>query len=312
MTVSRETDKETAFEWRLDDLAEQRDRTFIVTGATSGLGLVVARVLVHAGAHVILAVRDLIKAEQILPLITSGGTGHAEVRELDVASMSSVNAFADALAGDGVQLTALVNNAGVSVPTFRQGADGIELTTATNVVGPAILAERLLPLFAGPAPRVVLVGSNFSQRTRSAPDLDRMSKPEEYRQLRQYTASKVLAAAWAVDFSDRLAAIASPVRSVIAHPGVARTGMSDQAGGPVAKALASVVVPRIARTPEDGARAILFAATAPDVPERVFIGPGLRRSDARLHVVPVRGAAADPAFRSRVREFVSALSTAPA
>jgi hypothetical protein len=72
--------------------------------------------------------------------------------------------------------------------------------------------------------------------------------------------------------------------------------LTQRLGGMVARSLS--------RTATDGARSTLWSATAPDVTEGVFVGPALRRGDRRLHVVPVRGAAADPAFRARVRAFV--------
>lgn len=285
-----------SFDWEPDQMPDQHGRTVVVTGATGGLGLAVATRLAAAGARVVAGVRDLDKAARVLP---SG----LEARLVDTASVTSVTAFARHLAEDGIVVDALVNNAGVSAPAFALGVDGVERTWATNVVGPAALADAMLPVLGGPSPRVVLVGSNFSQRTSRVPDLDAVGDAAAYRQLAAYVASKTAAAALAVDLGERLRASGSPVRSVIAHPGVAATGMNGQTETLRAR-LGGAVARLVARTPDDGARSILWAATAPDVEEGSFVGPGLRRSDRRLHVVPVRGAAADPAFRSRVRTSI--------
>jgi NAD(P)-dependent dehydrogenase (short-subunit alcohol dehydrogenase family) len=118
-----------------------------------------------------------------------------------------------------------------------------------------------------------------------------------------YTDSKTAATALAVDLGERLRAAGSDVRSVIAHPGIAATGMNDQAET-LAQRLGGMIARSMARTAEDGARSTLWSATAPDVAEGVFVGPALRRGDRRLHVVPVRGTATDPVFRQRVRTFV--------
>jgi NAD(P)-dependent dehydrogenase (short-subunit alcohol dehydrogenase family) len=285
-----------SFPWEPDEMPDQHGRTVVVTGATGGLGLVVATRLADAGARVLAGVRDLDRAARVLP-------AGLEARAVDTASVASVRAFARHLAEDGIVVDALVNNAGTSAPRFELGVDGVERTWATNVVGPAVLADAMLPVLGGPSPRVVLVGSNFSQRTSRVPDLDAVGDRSRFRQLAAYTASKTAAAALAVDLGERLRASGSTVRSVIAHPGIAATGMNGQAETRLAT-LAGSIARLAARTAEDGARAVLWAATAPDVEEGVFVGPALRRSDRRLHVVPVRGAAADPAFRARVRALV--------
>ncbi|WP_267423064.1 MULTISPECIES: SDR family NAD(P)-dependent oxidoreductase [unclassified Curtobacterium] len=286
-----------SFTWEPDQMPDQHGRTVVVTGATGGLGLAVATRLAAAGAHVVAGVRDLDKAARVLP-------AGLEARVVDTASVTSVRAFARHLAEDGLVVDALVNNAGISAPRFALGVDGLELTWATNVVGPAVLADAMLPVLGGPSPRVVLVGSNLSQRTARVPDLEAIDDARSYRQFAAYTASKTAAAAMAVDLGERLRASASPVRSVIAHPGIAATGMNGQAET-LAATIAGSIARLAARTVEDGARAVLWAATAADVEEGVFVGPALRRSDRRLHVVPVRGAAADPVFRARVRALVA-------
>jgi NAD(P)-dependent dehydrogenase (short-subunit alcohol dehydrogenase family) len=285
-----------SFTWEPDQMPDQHGRTVVVTGATGGLGLAVTTRLAAAGAHVVAGVRDVDKAARVLP-------AGLEARVVDTASVASVRAFARHLAEDGLVVDALVNNAGISAPRFELGVDGLERTWATNVVGPAVLADAMLPVLGGPSPRVVLVGSNLSQRTARVPDLDTVDDPRSYRQFAAYTASKTAAAAMAVDLGERLRASGSAVRSVIAHPGIAATGMNGQAETLLAT-LAGSIARLAARTVEDGARAVLWAATAADVEEGVFVGPALRRSDRRLHVVDVHGAAADPVFRARVRAFV--------
>lgn len=292
------------FAWTPSDLPDQRGRTVVVTGATGGLGLVVATTLAAAGAHVIAAVRDPGKAARVLP-------DGLEARVVDTASVASVTAFARRLAEDGVTVDALVNNAGASLGAFERTDEGIERTWATNVVGPAVLADAVLPILGGPAPRIVLVGSNFSQRTRRVPSPEALDDPRRYAQLRAYVDSKTAAAALAVDLGERLRAIGSDVRSVIAHPGVAATGMNGQAET-LTQRLGGGIARLLARTPEDGARSTLWAATDPDVSEGVFVGPALRRGDDRLHVVPVRGAAADPGFRAAVRAAVERSATTSA
>ena len=294
------------FEWDTAQLGDLRGRTIVVTGAGSGVGLETTRALVRAGATVIAAVRNVARMSELVPALHDAVAepGRVRVRRLDVSDLRSIAAFAEAI--DGVVLDALVNNAGISAPRFTVTAEGIESTYATNLFGPVRLAERLLPQLSGPDPRIVLVGSNLSQRTTAAPDLDRIGDPSAYRQLAAYRGSKIAAAAYAVDLGKRLEQEGSPVRSLIAHPGVAATAMATHAGTAASRALAALVTRRLARPAADAARSVIWSATAPEVRQGVFVGPALRRGDRRLHVVPVRGAAADPRFGARVRELVRA------
>ena len=92
--------------WTAQDLPRLDGRTFVVTGANSGIGFAAARELGRAGARVVLAVRDVAKGEAAAASIP----GEAEVRRLDLADLESVHAFADAWEGD---LDVLIDNAGV-------------------------------------------------------------------------------------------------------------------------------------------------------------------------------------------------------
>ena len=136
---------------------DQTGRTVVVTGANSGTGREAAERLAAAGAHVILAVRTAEKGEKALAEILAAHPGaSAEVRIVDLASLASVQGFADGLGRDLTHLDTLVNNAGVMTPPTRfETEDGFELQLGTNYLGPLALTNRLLPLLlAAPAGRV--------------------------------------------------------------------------------------------------------------------------------------------------------------
>ena len=135
--------------WTAQDLPRLEGRTFVVTGANSGIGLAASRALGRAGARVVLAVRDVAKGEAAAASIE----GRPEVRELDLADLASVRAFADAWDGD---LDVLVNNAGVMAVPERRTKDGFELQFGTNHLGHFALTNLLLPHVRD---RVVVVAS---------------------------------------------------------------------------------------------------------------------------------------------------------
>src|SRR3954467_9858191 len=132
--------------WTADDLPKLDGRTFVVTGANSGIGLVAARELARAGARVVLAVRDTEKGEEAARSIK----GNTEVRKLDLAS---VREFAEAWDGP---IDVLVNNAGVMAIPESRTQDGFEMQIGTNHLGPFALTNLLLPSITD---RVVTVSS---------------------------------------------------------------------------------------------------------------------------------------------------------
>ena len=114
--------------WTAAHVPMQSGRTVIVTGANSGIGFPTAQAFAEAGAHVVLAVRDVARGEAAAEAIS----GDCEVRQLDLADLSSVRAFANAWQGE---LSVLINNAGVMRTPERRTADGFELQIGTNHLG---------------------------------------------------------------------------------------------------------------------------------------------------------------------------------
>src|SRR5215217_6634262 len=124
-------------------------RSFVVTGASSGIGLATAKALANDGAHVTLAVRDRAKGERAAATITRD----TDVRLLDLADLASIHAFAEDLPGE---IDTLINNAGVMHPPERRTADGFELQIGTNHLGHFALTNLLLPAITD---RVVTIAS---------------------------------------------------------------------------------------------------------------------------------------------------------
>lgn len=125
----------------------------LVTGASSGLGAATCELLAEAGASVHMLVRDLSKGEDVRARI-SELTGNNELRlwRCDVSVQADVREFAEGFAAEIEQLDALVNNAGAMPPERSHTTDGVELSFATNVLGPFLLARCLSPRSAPARP----------------------------------------------------------------------------------------------------------------------------------------------------------------
>ncbi|MGV9364925.1 SDR family NAD(P)-dependent oxidoreductase [Amycolatopsis sp. NPDC003731] len=234
--------------------------TYLVTGAGSGLGAIVARELAATGARVVLAVRD--------PARVTPPPGATEVRRLDLADLASVREFATGWRGE---LDVLINNAGVMAVPYAKTADGFETHMAVNHFGPFLLTNLLRPHLTG---RVVTVSSNLSRRGRLRLD-DLNWERRRYSPLGAYAQSKLANLLFTQELQRQLAESGSAVRAVAAHPGVARTGIDRHFGG-VQAVLLKTLYPLIAqKKAEYGALPILFAATG-DVPGNAYVGPGGR------------------------------------
>ena len=118
--------------WTTADIPDQTGRTFVITGANSGLGLEAAKALVLHGASVIAGCRDLEKGRVCLAL---PGPGQVDLRRLDLADLASVAEFADSVTADVPALDVLINNAGVMAVPRSETVDGFERQFGTNHLG---------------------------------------------------------------------------------------------------------------------------------------------------------------------------------
>jgi NAD(P)-dependent dehydrogenase (short-subunit alcohol dehydrogenase family) len=226
-------------------------KVVLVTGGTSGVGLAAARGLAELGARVVITGRDEQRTNRVAAHLREGLVdGDVEARVVDVSSLQSLARFASKWSGP---LDVLVNNAGVMAPRRADSADGVELTFATNVLGPWVLIDRLRGSMADGG-RVINVTSGGMYARRLVPDPGDAAR--DYAPATVYARSKralvVITELWAQRLVD------DGVHSM--HPGWAQTPGVD-ASLPV---FAKVAGP-ILRTPAGGADTIVWMAGAAEV-----------------------------------------------
>ena len=287
----------TSSKWTAQDLPDLDGRTYLVTGANSGIGLVAARELGRAGARVVLAVRDLAKGERAAASIGE----RAEVRPLDLADLGSVRAFADEWEGD---LDVLINNAGVMATPERRTADGFELQIGTNHLGPFALTNLLLPRVRD---RVVTVASGAHRG--GAIRLDDLNYERGgYQRWRAYGQSKLANLLFTSELQRRLDEAGSEVRALAAHPGWAATNLQSRTESAVQNTAMAIANRIVAQSDEMGALPTLYAATQ-DLPGNSYVGPdGIQEMRGHPKLVGRSGAARDTETARRLWELSERLT----
>ena len=241
----------------MDDL---QNRTFLVTGASSGIGLALVDALAARGGRVVLAARSPERTAAALDQVRRRHP-HADARVLliDLSDFGSVRRAAGEFLAEGRPLDVLVNNAGVA-GTFGLSKDGFDLTYATNHLGPFLLTNLLLPrLRASSSARIVNVSSVAHLRVKEVDwaVLNRRSEPKRSR-LPDYSVSKLMNVVHAKELAHRLTG--TSVTTYALHPGAVASNVWRSLPGSLQWLLKLFMLSN-----EQGAEAPLFCATAPEL-----------------------------------------------
>jgi NAD(P)-dependent dehydrogenase (short-subunit alcohol dehydrogenase family) len=229
----------------------------IVTGSNTGIGKETARGLAKQGATVILACRDVAKAEAArADIAQSAGRTDVAVLPLDLGSQASILAFVERFRATYPRLDVLVDNAGVWPTTRSTTADGVETTFGTNHLGTFRLTQELLPLLRASAPaRIVVLSSSLHHQGRMDFD-DLQFERRSFSGPTAYNQSKLANMLYVLALARRLEGTGVTVNGV--HPGVVATELAR--GYP---AFLVKIFHLFLLTPEQGAACSLHVATSP-------------------------------------------------
>jgi NAD(P)-dependent dehydrogenase (short-subunit alcohol dehydrogenase family) len=251
-------------------------RVAMVTGATGGMGSVIATDLARRGATVVLAVRDQRRGEDLAQTITaSTGSPRVEVLGVDLADQTSIRSAVAAFRARHDALHVLVNNAGLHVPERRLTRDGVEMNLAVNHLGWFLLTNLLLDVLRASAPaRVVNVASQAMADARPVTlvgkprpvglHLDDLQAERDFAPMPVYGRAKLAMVMGTYTLARRLEGTGVTVNAL--HPGLVATGIIRGFGVP------RPVLPLLERwtrlvlaSPEVGARTTISLATSPNL-----------------------------------------------
>lgn len=249
--------------WTPSRLGNLTGKRVVVTGATNGVGLGTARALAKAGAHVILAVRNVELGER--RAAEMGGS--TTVARVDLADQSSVRAFAGSIDDD---VDILINNAGALTERRTETVDGFEKTLGTNLLGPFALTNLLLPRVRS---QIINVGSDAHRSATLHLD-DLHLRRRKWTRLGAYAQSKLAVMLWGLELDRRLRAAGSPVVTQLTHPGWVASNLSQLGDSPLMSAahkVVKVVADRLANDIDEGAAPTLYCISEP-LPPGSYVG----------------------------------------
>ncbi len=267
--------------WTTKDIPDQTGKVAIVTGANSGIGFETAKALAYKGSTVVLACRNLEKANQAASEIRLGANHvDLDIIQLDLADLDSVRRFAETFKARYSRLDLLINNAGVMIPPFTKTSDGFELQFGANHLGHFALTGLLLDrLLETPEARVVNVSSTAHRMGSGTINFDNLNAEQGYSASGAYAQSKLANLLFTLQLNRYFQDIAADIIAVSAHPGWTVTGLQ--------RGFMHTISRVIGQQPYMGALPTLQAAVDPDVQPNDYYGPvglmGMRGYPARVN-----------------------------
>ena len=240
-----------------------KDKTCLITGATSGIGYVTALEIARRGATIALVGRDRGRAQDAANRIRrETGNNNVDFLLADLSSQDQVRQLANNFAQRYPNLHILINDAGAVFWSRQETVDGLEMTFALNHLAPFLLTNLLLPTLRASAPaRIITVASDAHQRT-TIPFDDLQQQKTRYQAFRTYGESKLANILFTYELARRLEDQPATITANTLHPGFVASNFGRST--PLMNAVFTLIRP-FAISPEKGAATSIYLATSPDV-----------------------------------------------
>ncbi len=271
--VGGQDEKEAA--WTTAVLPDLTSKIVLVTGANSGIGFEASKVLAQKGAAVVMACRNMEKAEVALAeLKRDVPEAKAEIMQLDLASLTSVRTFSEAFKAKYEQLDVLVNNAGIMMVPYGTTEDGFERQFGTNHLGHFALTGLLLDVIKNtPDARVVSISSGGHRMGNMDFDNLMYEGGQGYSEGPAYGRSKLANLLFTYELQRRFEANGVNAIAVAAHPGGSDTNLGNHLDGNLMWKVMMPIMGRMMQSAADGALPTLRAAADTAVRGSDYYGP---------------------------------------
>jgi NAD(P)-dependent dehydrogenase (short-subunit alcohol dehydrogenase family) len=254
--------------WSIEEVPSQLGKIAIVTGANSGIGYEVTLGLIKKDFEVIMACRNIQKAEEAKSkILKMFPKAKINPMLIDTSSLNEVKRFADQFQKQYTKLHLLINNAGIMMSPYKVSVDGFENQFATNYIGHFALTGLLLPtLTSTPGARIISLSSLSYKWSEIL--FDDLQFKKRYSKTKAYGQSKRACLLFAFELQRKLTAAGYDTLSIAAHPGLSKTNL-DQYYPALIRPLGNLFLQPAAK----GALPILFAALDKELKGGEFIGP---------------------------------------
>ena len=241
--------------------SDMKNRVCLITGATSGIGLVTAMTLANQGAVMVTVGRNPQKGEATVASIRQKtGNSAVELMQADLSVQAEVRHLAQEFKNRYSRLDVLINNAGAVFLRRQLSPDGIEMTFAVNHLSHFLLTNLLLDtLKAGAPARIINVSSDAHRKAQMR--FDDLEGRRKYSGMGAYGQSKLAILLFTYELARRLEGTQVMVNAV--HPGLVATNLGKNNGW--AARLIVSLLKFVAISPEKGAQPIIYLASSPEV-----------------------------------------------
>jgi len=259
--------------YTIESLPKQKGKIAIVTGANSGLGFETTLALAKKEATIIMACRNMEKAETAKKqLLEKVPTADLHLMEIDLSKLDSVRSFTKSYLKEFNQLNLLINNAGVMMPPYEKTEDDFELQFEANYLGHFLLTALLIDsLLKTPNSRIVSL-SSIAHKSAEI-NFDDLQSENSYSKSKAYGQSKLACLIFAYELQRRLKKRNSGTISVAAHPGVSNTELARHLPKFFTYILGPILLPLFTHEPPNAAKPQINAAINKGVKGGDYFGP---------------------------------------
>ncbi len=295
--------------FNINDVPSQKGRIAVVTGANTGLGYETALALAEKEATVVMACRNVTKAEAAKQkILKQVPNATIDILEIDLSKLASVRVAAKNYKAKYNQLDLLINNAGVMMPPYQKTEDGFELQMGANYFGHFLLTGLLLDTIEKtPKSRIVTL-SSLAHRNGEI-HFDDMHFENKYDKVKAYAQSKLACLMFTYELERRLRKGNYQTISVASHPGISDTELSRHFSKILLFILKPIIAPFMIQSAKAGAEPTVYAALGDDIEGGDYTGPsGRGEYKGKATKVEGRPSAKDEATAKRLWEVSEKLT----
>ena len=264
--------------WTPDRLPDLTGKTYVITGANSGIGLEAAKYLGQAGADIVMVCRTPAKSEPVQKALALEIKGKVDLVQMDLSDLSSVRKAAAEIRKRYTKIDGLINNAGIMQTPQTKTVDGFDLQMASNHLGHFLWAGLLLDLVEAAKGRIVVVSSLVHKF--KPLNLDDLMSDGKYSPTAAYSQSKLANLMFAFELDRRLQAAGSKAICIACHPGYSNTQLQSTGPTGLFSILYKILNPLLAQPSNMGAIPTVLAAAGTEAKRGGYYGPK-RMGEAR-------------------------------